>query len=66
MNVSAAAAWEACPDDRGAVGLMIVSFNPASAGQVALVIYEWKDVQYLGAETPRSEDEDESPVRRAF
>lgn len=41
---------------------MIVSFNPASSGQVALVIYEWKDVQYLGAQTHSSEDEDESPV----
>jgi hypothetical protein len=29
-----------------------VSFDPSSAGQVALVIYEWKDVQYLGADTP--------------
>ncbi|ORX36229.1 lung seven transmembrane receptor-domain-containing protein [Kockovaella imperatae] len=29
-----------------------VEFNPASSGQVALVIYEWSDVPYLGVETP--------------
>ncbi|ORY26066.1 lung seven transmembrane receptor-domain-containing protein [Naematelia encephala] len=29
-----------------------VTFNPTSSGQVALVMYEWKDVPYLGVETP--------------
>ncbi|WWC69036.1 uncharacterized protein I206_102972 [Kwoniella pini CBS 10737] len=29
-----------------------VTFNPSSSGQVALIVYEWKDVPYLGVETP--------------
>jgi hypothetical protein len=29
-----------------------VSFNPESSGQVALVLYEWSDVPYLGVDTP--------------
>ena len=29
-----------------------VTFNPTSNGQVALVIYEWNDVSYLGVDTP--------------
>ena len=29
-----------------------VSFDQRSSGQVALVIYEWKDVKYLGVESP--------------
>ncbi|WWC60033.1 uncharacterized protein I303_102596 [Kwoniella dejecticola CBS 10117] len=31
-----------------------VTFNPTSLGQVALIVYEWKDVPYLGIETPDS------------
>ncbi|KAI5450888.1 hypothetical protein NCC49_002628 [Naganishia albida] len=29
-----------------------VTFDPRSSGQVALVIYEWADVAFLGTETP--------------
>ena len=31
---------------------LAVAFDSSSAGQVAMVIYEWKDVDYLGADTP--------------
>ncbi|WWD08697.1 hypothetical protein V865_006810 [Kwoniella europaea PYCC6329] len=31
-----------------------VTFDPTSSGQVALIVYEWKDVPYLGIETPES------------
>ena len=38
-----------------------VTFNPTSHGQLATVIYEWGDVDYLGVwDTSRSED---LPVR---
>ena len=30
----------------------LVSFDPSSSGQVALVMYEWSDVPYLGVDTP--------------
>ncbi len=29
-----------------------VNFAEFSVGQLALIVYEWKDVGYLGAETP--------------
>lgn len=35
--------------------LISVSFNPSSSGQVSLIIYEWKDVSYLGVNTPGNE-----------
>jgi hypothetical protein len=35
--------------------LITVSFNPTSSGQVSLIIYEWKDVSYLGVSTPGNE-----------
>ena len=35
--------------------LMTVSFNPTSSGQVSLIIYEWKDVSYLGVDTSGNE-----------
>ena len=36
---------------------VIVTFNTASHGQLATVIYEWGDVDYLGVwDTSRSED----------
>lgn len=45
-----------------------VTFDPTSSGQVALVIYEWADVAYLGAETPDetvgSGHDSNLPVRR--
>jgi len=41
--------------DEGKKELMIVSFNPTSSGQVSLIIYEWKDVSYLGVDTPGNE-----------
>lgn len=31
--------------------LPTVDFDQTSSGQVALIIYEWNDVQYLGAQT---------------
>lgn len=36
-----------------------VTFDPSSIGQLALVMYEWNDVKYLGADTPY---DDELPV----
>ncbi|KIJ27183.1 hypothetical protein M422DRAFT_62056 [Sphaerobolus stellatus SS14] len=33
-----------------------VSFEVGSEGQVAIVIYEWKDASYLGKETSKSDD----------
>jgi len=41
--------------DEGREGLISVSFNPTSSGQVSLIIYEWKDVSYLGFDTPGNE-----------
>jgi hypothetical protein len=35
----------------------LVTFDPSSTGQLALVMYEWSDVQYLGAETPTNGEE---------
>jgi len=34
-----------------------VSFEPGAEGQVALVIYEWADADWLGAVTPGQEEE---------
>nr|XP_019050058.1 major facilitator protein [Kwoniella bestiolae CBS 10118]OCF28988.1 major facilitator protein [Kwoniella bestiolae CBS 10118] len=31
-----------------------VTFDPTSSGQVALIVYEWRDVPYLGVGTPDS------------
>lgn len=44
---------------------MVVTFDPSSSGQLALVLYEWDDVKYLGADTPGNED-DSMPVRKRF
>jgi hypothetical protein len=41
--------------ERGRKGLITVSFNPSCSGQVSLIIYEWKDVSYLGVDTPGNE-----------
>ncbi|KJA25787.1 hypothetical protein HYPSUDRAFT_213719 [Hypholoma sublateritium FD-334 SS-4] len=35
-----------------------VTFDAASQGNLAMVIYEWADVQYLGKETTTNSDED--------
>lgn len=40
-----------------------VTFDPSSTGQLALVLYEWSDVKYLGADTP---GDDSLPVRQTF
>ena len=40
-----------------------MTFDPSSDGQVALVMYEWKDVQYLGVETPETVSQEDRPVR---
>ena len=40
-----------------------VTVDSASQGQVALVMYEWKDVQYLG-KTQRGAEDQDLPVRR--
>ena len=45
--------------------VLIVTFDPSSSGQLALVLYEWDDVKYLGADTPGNED-DSMPVRIRF
>lgn len=43
---------------------LVVTFYPESTGQVALVIYEWGDVPYLGVNTPdNSVGGQERPVR---
>jgi hypothetical protein len=34
-----------------------VAFDSGSDGQVALVIYEWTDVDYLGVATPGTEED---------
>ncbi|KAG8980839.1 hypothetical protein FRB90_007448, partial [Tulasnella sp. 427] len=33
-----------------------VTFNPGSQGQLAMVIYEWEDSDYLGVETSKTDD----------
>jgi len=38
-----------------------VTFDAKAQGSLAMVIYEWKDVQYLGKETSTASDE-ELPV----
>lgn len=38
-----------------------VTFDSSSQGQVAMVIYEWKDVGYLGKATSQ-DDDDTLPV----
>jgi hypothetical protein len=40
-----------------------VTFDPTSTGQLALVLYEWSDVKYLGADSP---GDDSMPVRSAL
>ena len=32
-----------------------VAFNPSSSGQVAVVMYEWADVKYLGVQAPNQD-----------
>ena len=36
--------------------LATVTFDAGSQGQLAMVIYEWGDEEYLGKDTSRSED----------
>jgi len=36
--------------------LWVVTFEDNSQGQVAMVIYEWKDVEYLGKATGPQDD----------
>lgn len=40
-----------------------VAFNPSSQGQVAVVMYEWADVKYLGVQTPDQDQSAGLPVR---
>jgi hypothetical protein len=50
-----------------AIADLLVEFDPASSGQVALVIYEWSDVPYLGVDTPdNSVGGGNRPVRRSL
>lgn len=35
-----------------------VTFDSSSQGELAMVIYEWKDVRYLGKETSPGTDDD--------
>lgn len=39
-----------------------VSFSQSSRGQLALVFYEWSDIQYLGVETPGANPGDEESI----
>ena len=39
------------------VDSLVVTFDAASQGNLAMVIYEWADVQYLGKETTTDSDE---------
>ena len=36
--------------------VLLVTFDAASQGQLATVIYEWRDVSYLGKDTSHDED----------
>jgi hypothetical protein len=39
-----------------------VSFDSTSQGDLAMVIYEWADVKYLGKVTTPADDETDLPV----
>jgi hypothetical protein len=56
----APAACAPAPRAHACIALPAVSFRNESQGQLALVIYEWKDVEYLGKVTS---DDDMIPVR---
>jgi hypothetical protein len=43
-----------------------VTFDPTSTGQLALVLYEWSDVKYLGADSPGDDSMPVSSIRRAM
>lgn len=45
------------------INFLAVTFDATSQGNLAMVIYEWADVQYLGKETTTESDED-LPVSR--
>lgn len=47
------------------LNLQTVSFDNASPGHLAMVIYEWTDVMYLG-KTTTSETDDDLPVSLFF
>lgn len=48
-------------------GRIAVLFGPSSKGQLALVVYEWKDAKYLGVDQddPTEKNEWEAGVREA-
>jgi len=46
--------------------ILPVTFDNASQGQAAMVIYEWSDVQYLGKDQRGDEVDELRPVRLAF
>ena len=46
----------------GLNGIYSVTFDSTSQGQLAMVIYEWKDMAYLGKVT--SQDDEYMPVSR--
>ena len=41
---------------RNQTSLLVVTFDSSSQGQLAMVIYEWKDMQYLGKVTSMVDD----------
>lgn len=43
-----------------------MTFDPTSTGQLALVLYEWSDVKYLGADSPGDDSMPVSSARRAM
>lgn len=47
----------------GEAEMCTVAFNPSSQGQVAVVMYEWADVKYLGVQTPDQDQSAGLPVR---
>jgi phage baseplate assembly protein W len=50
--------WYACRyyEPRHDIELALVTFDSTSHGHLAMVIYEWKDYQYLGKVTSVTED----------
>lgn len=42
---------EAANNDYSFDSCSTVSFDPSSRGQIAMVIYEWRDAKYLGIDT---------------
>jgi len=46
--------WSSTPEST--IELELVSFDSTSQGNLAIVIYEWKDYKYLGKVTSNTEE----------